>query len=153
MAKKDVKTCECDAISLLELAAAAYEKWLDDMKGAEPLFATLHDEFISHLDKNIRPMKNKTPFTEKMQELRTKVAEAKAGKRTHVSAMEGIRTTLHQKPAFRQVFVCGPAFNGKNESVISRELLAALEILENGEPSDAFKHLKGVESAHSCGSS
>jgi len=148
------KECECSALLLLSRMSTAYNIWIDNMPRAERYFAPLIDDMVNHLHAQLEKPGNEELADEMkntVAKIDQQVFDSAVGKLTYVRAVETLRNSLHQNPRLRQTFLCGQPAPSGAETPLSMEVFKALEILENGEPTDAKEAFDRIYTEQTCG--
>lgn len=147
------KQCECKALDLLLRMTNAYDVWLGNPTRGEKALERIADELLTHLQDEYKDPKY-DPLREEckpiMDKLSASVADASVGKTGFVIAVEALRNTFHDNPVMRQMLTCGPLHTTETETPLTKDVLQALDLLENAEASDARKHIEGIYAGLTC---
>lgn len=138
------KECECKGLSLLIQMTEVYDTWLEDMRRAELLFATIAPDIFRHLNSEFNTPKyaeHQEPYKALLNNIRPPFDPRELLK-TSMTVMEKIRNAIHENPELQQLLTCGPVYTKENETESTRIVREALELMETATPSEAHGRLE-----------
>ena len=156
----EVKQCECDALVLLrrmtsrfgayiELDGTADHRYPRVIKGIESMYG----EMSKHLEDQLKRPEYQGESGEEARTLLS-VTGQYMEMNNPVIAFDLLRDGIHQKPAVRQLFLCGEPYSPENESPLSQKVYQVLHKMssDDGTPEEAEEEFDQLYSGHTCSS-
>lgn len=135
---RDVKECECRALSLFTAMVDAYDMWLNNDPGYEHKMSGLSKSIHEHLRSEFSTEKYGSDLVADLSRMEEAIVKLKEGKEKPMAAMEIVRNTIHRNDALKQLAVCGGSFHGVEQMPETAQVLKiAFHLLEEEEPATA----------------
>ena len=147
------KECQCKGLDLLLRMTNALDVWLGNQARGEKALERIADDLLNHLQDEYKDPKydsRREEYKPIMDKLSASVADASVGKTSFIIAAEILRNTLHDNPVVRQMLTCGPPHTIETETPLTKDVLQALDLLENAESADVRKHIQGIYAGLTC---
>lgn len=135
---RDVKECECRALSLFTAMVDAYDMWLNNNPGYEHKMSVLSKAIHEHLRSEFNTDRYGTDLVADLSLMEGAIVKLKEGKEKPMAVMEIVRNTIHRNDALKQLAVCGGSFHGVEQMPEAAQVLRiAFHLLEEEEPATA----------------